>query len=303
MKSERRHELQHNQLADTLGRWVVKLKPHAQLIAGVVVLLLVLGLAYAYVNGKSEASAAAGWDQYFEALDANDRGRLTEITEKFPGTSVAIWSRVVAADMALSDGCLALFSNKAEGRDLLRQAINNYQTVLNETTDDTLTQRALYGLGRGHEALASLDDLKKARADYQKLFDGWPDGVYAEVAKQRLRDLARPATKEFYDWFARHEPPAKVSPSGKKPEFLEESLNQDIRLPSAFDDLRIDGPALKGDEPAEEPLLPGDAPSETKSQEPPAEAAPPTEAPPPAEGSEAVSPETPLEKSGDQAEP
>jgi hypothetical protein len=248
MKSERRHELQHNQLADTLGEWAEKLKPYARLIGGLVVLLVVLSVAYAYVAGKTGGKVAAGWDEYFEAIDANDRGRLLEVAEKYAGTSVAPWARIVAADMALSDGCFQLFNNKAEARDLLRQAANNYQTVLGDASDDMLKQRALFGLARAHESLASLEDLNQAREDYKKLLEGWPKGIYAEAAKERLNDLDRRSTKEFYDWFATYEPPKQTSPSGKKPEFLEESLKDDINLPSSLDELNLnDGPKLKDD--------------------------------------------------------
>lgn len=291
MKSERRHELQHNYLADAMAEVVAKIKPYARLIGGVAVLLLVLSVAYAYVTGKSSEKSAVGWDEYFEAVNANDRERLTELAERYAGTSVAPWARIVAADMGLSEGCAGLFSQKAKARELLRQAVNNYQTVFGESTDETLKQRALYGLGRGHESLATLEDLTKARDDYKKLLQGWPEGVYAVAAKERLADLERNSTKEFYDWFAKHEPPKVASPSGKKPDFIEDSLDGDIKLPSAFDDLDAGEP--KDDDGLDEvelPEFPGldskpNAAPDDKAVEPPAEK--------PAEEPADASPETP----------
>ena len=270
MKSDRRHELQHNQLADTLGEVVQKTKPYARLIGGLVVLLIVLGVAYAYVSGKGGQRVASGWDEYFEALESEDRDRLTEVAEKYAGTSVAAWARVVAADMALSQGCASALSNKTQARDLLRQAVNNYQTVLGEAGDDTLKQRALFGLARGHESLATLEDLNKARDDYKKLVEDWPQGVYAEAAKERLKDLERRSTKEFYDWFAKHEPPAKTGLSGKRPDFLENSLDQDIKLPSAIDDLKLDGPALEGEKKSDDLELPDEPSLDIKGDDKPA---------------------------------
>ena len=242
MKSERRHELQHNQLADALGQTAGRVKPYLRLVGGLVVLFAVVGIAYAYITGKEGQRAATGWDEYFEAVNSGDREHLTSISERFAGTSVAPWARIVAADMALMEGCGTLFKNKANARDLLRQAVDSYQTVLNDPRDEMLRQRALFGLGRAHESLATLDDLNKAREDYKKLVKGWPEGVYTPVAKARLADLDKNSTKEFYDWFAKYEPVTAAPPSGKSPEFIEENLEGDIKLPSALDDLDLGDP-------------------------------------------------------------
>jgi hypothetical protein len=296
MKSERRHELQHNSLADALGDWTVKLKPYSRMISGAVVLLLVLGVAVAWVSGKGERRVAEGWDEYFDAINNLDRVGLTEVAEKYAGTSVAPWARIVAADLALNEGTSQLFANKTQGRELLRQAVDSYQTVLNEAGDETLKQRALYGLGRAHESLAGVDDVEKARGDYQKLVEGWPSGVYSTAAKERLADLQRGSTKKFYDWFAGYEPPKSASPSGKKPEFIEESLNKtDVELPSALDDLKVDGPKIKTDSELNDIELPDAGPENGKTTEPgstdssvakpsaeePSPAAPATESPQP----------------------
>lgn len=285
MKSERRHELQHNALADTIGDWTVKLKPFARMIAGAVVLLFVLGIAVAWVTGQSERKVAEGWDEYYDAVNSADRTRLTEIAEKFAGTSVAPWARIVAADIALNEGTGQLFSNKTQGRELLRQAVDNYQTVFAEGFDETLKQRALFGLGRAHESLAGLEDLEKARSDYKKLAEGWPAGVYSAAAKGRLADLERSSTKQFYDWFAKYEPPKASSPSGKRPEFIEESLDKtDVELPSALDDLKVDGPKIKTDAGPDDIELPAlgdgkDGPAEAPASETPAPDAKPAPAP------------------------
>lgn len=253
MKSERRHELQHNALADAIGDWTVRLQPYTRLITGLLVLVVVLGVAATWVSGSSQRKAAEGWDEYFDAVNSLDRSRLIEISEKYAGTSVAPWARIVAADLALNEGVQKLFSNKTQGRELLRQAVDNYQTLVSRRGDATLEQRALYGLGRAHESLAGVEDLQKARDDYQQLLEGWPTGVYAAAAKRRLADLNETPTKKFYDWFAKYEPPKTSSPSGKQPKFLEESLDKtDVDLPSALDDVKVDGPKLKGDSKADE---------------------------------------------------
>jgi hypothetical protein len=43
--------------------------------------------------------------------------------------------------------------------------------------------------------------LENARSQYENLRKSWPEAAYAEKAKERLEDLDRVATKEFYNWF------------------------------------------------------------------------------------------------------
>jgi tetratricopeptide (TPR) repeat protein len=276
MKSDRRHELQHNQLADAVEQWIEKARPYSRLLVGLVVLLAAVAVTFSYVSGKGKERISAGWDEYFEAVNGGDRVRLGEIAEKYAGTPVAPWARVVSADLALAEGCAKLFNEKAEARELLQHAVDNYQSVLSDDSDSALKQRALFGLGRAHEALGSLENLTKAREDYQKLITDFPDGIYTVAAKNRLADLDRTSTKQFYDWFAKYEPPRAKSALGKKPEFLEQSLDStDLKLPSAVDDFDPTKPRKEGDAPAEgsDDLVLPDEPAET-APETPAESAP-----------------------------
>ena len=261
MKSDRRHQLQHNQLADAIGDWTVKLKPYARLIGGLIVLLVVAVVAYGYVTARNQEQIVIGWDEYLEAFDSQDRERLLQVAQKYDGTSVAPVARIAAADLALSEGCQRLFRNKANARDTLGQAVDNYQTVLRIAQDEVYKQRALFGLGRAHEALGSLEDLNKAREDYKKLIADFPKGVYRETAETRLADIDRSSTKEFYDWFAKYQPPMQSSPSGKKPEFLEETLDGDLKGPTMLDELNLGSPKTES---AEQGLDDLDLPSTTE---------------------------------------
>jgi tetratricopeptide (TPR) repeat protein len=232
MKSERRHELQHNELADALETVGERLKPYLRVVGGIAVVGLVAILISTYVSAQSAKRNAAGWDEYFEALNGGDRERLAQLAEKYAGTPVAPWARVTAADIGLGEGCTRLFRERSLAKEALQQAASNYQTVLEETSEATLRQRALFGLARSYEAL---DQLPKARETYRKLIDSFPEGIYIVAAKSRLSDIDRESTKQFYDWFAKYEPPAAASPSGKRPDFLEDTLDKmDLNLPSSL---------------------------------------------------------------------
>jgi hypothetical protein len=85
----------------------------------------------------------------------------------------------------------------------LNKAETFYLAARQAAHEPLMEQRATLGLARVYESLVKLD---KAKEEYQRLKDKWPNGLYASVAAQRLEDLNQLATKEFYDWFAEYEP-------------------------------------------------------------------------------------------------
>jgi hypothetical protein len=66
MKTERRHELQTNVLADWLGRQIEAIRPYAgTIVTGVLVIVIVL-IGYSIWNTWSAGSAAIAWSEFFE---------------------------------------------------------------------------------------------------------------------------------------------------------------------------------------------------------------------------------------------
>src|SRR5690606_17554810 len=104
----------------------------------------------------------------------------------------------------------ALFRDRAEANEELRRAREAYQVIVGERgASDVARQRATHGLARTLEALNELDE---ARETYQKLVTNWPQGPYADEARNRIKDLERRSTKEFYDWFAMQDPRPRPDP-------------------------------------------------------------------------------------------
>jgi hypothetical protein len=240
MKTERRHELQTNVLAESLARWGEKVRPYSRAaLAGLIAIVAVL-FAWSYYSAQASRHEADGWNEYFEAMNERDpRERLGQIVERYPGTSVGQCSRVVLADIELDDGTNRLFSDKAAAKDELRRVVDTYQAVLFETDDASLRQRATYGLARAREALGQ--DLAKASEEYRSIAERWPDSPYAAPALERAKDLDRAETKQFYDWFAKYEPPRPMSNEpgtpGARPDFLKDPLEPgSLKLPSILDE-------------------------------------------------------------------
>ncbi len=281
MKTERRHELQTNVLADSLARWIDKAKPYSRAALAVVIALVAGVFVWGYQSAQSVRRQSEGWSEYYDAMMTRDpRERLGDIAERYAGTSVAHWSRAVLADIQLDDGTNRLFTDRAGAREELQKALEDYQAILRESDEPMLTQRATFGLARAREGLAK--DLIKAREEYRSIATKWPDSPYAAPAEARAKDLDRLATKTFYDWFAKYEPPRPMSKEpgtpGVRPDFMKDTLDEGgLKLPSLLDsgspppDLGIPSADDKPAEPAKTEAG-GDAPAatETPAAEPPA---------------------------------
>ena len=67
MKSKRRHELQTNELADTLGQWIERVRPHMTMIVLLVVGVVAILAAWYYVAYSRESERAQAWRSYMDA--------------------------------------------------------------------------------------------------------------------------------------------------------------------------------------------------------------------------------------------
>jgi hypothetical protein len=218
MRSERRHDLQRNDLLDWLNESFGFITPYKNiLLAGLAVVVLGL-LAWQVLSQSSSKKAGRGWDALFAAMDRGQADQLDGVVERFGDTDVATWANLAAADLYLRAGCDELFNNEATAAQELKKAENNYLNVLEAGSDPDVRERATFGLARAYETMAAtppergLDDAKKR---YQEVVDNWPDGAFAVRAARRLADLERGATKDFYDKLAKYDPkPAAIDPAG-----------------------------------------------------------------------------------------
>ncbi|NQU24393.1 MAG: tetratricopeptide repeat protein, partial [Candidatus Nealsonbacteria bacterium] len=213
MKGERRHELQHNELADYITGIVSTVKPYFNAILGSVLLVLVAALSYFWWSGRSVEQEQAGWNEFlvqrgkadFQLFD------LDEFGERHKDTEVSFRVHAFSGDMQLIQGCQNLFVNKAAARDELGQAKEHYTAVRDECDDPVLLLRATFGLARVHEALGAVD---QAVERYEEVVQNkeWSGTACASQAKKRLESLAQADNKWFYDQFAEYDPTPKTNP-------------------------------------------------------------------------------------------
>ena len=217
MKSERRHDLQHNELAEWLAKIFNAVQPHANMI--LIGLLLVLGVygAVKIWSIRSGDSTARAWDSFYAAMNSGELAGLDKVSEDNADNEVGDWALLVGADLRLANGCDQLFGNKIVAGQELRKAMESYTAVLGVSKVSSIRERATFGLARTYEALAATrrlqGELQKAEQMYQEVVDKWSDGVYAKAAQRRLDDLGRVATEEFYDQLAAYDPEPAFDPA------------------------------------------------------------------------------------------
>jgi tetratricopeptide (TPR) repeat protein len=279
MKTERRHELQTNVLADALARWIERIRPYSRAGLALMVGLVVLIFAWLYLENQNTRQTGEGWNEYFDAINTPDpRDRLSDISQQYAGTIVSEWARLSLAEIQLENGTNRLFVDKPVANKDLREAAEKFQSILIESRQPTLLERATYGLAQAHEAQGAL---AKARDEYREIVKSWPDSPYVANAEARAKDLDQPDTKSFYDWFAKYEPPRPLSSEpgtpGVRPDFLKDPLEGGgLKIPSVTDD--SSAPPAGSTEPADGQQPESTQPADEKpADEKPADGAAPAE--------------------------
>ena len=248
MRSERRHELQQNELADWLTDGIETVKPYVNVILGLTILILIVVVGGTWWVQQSSAESAEAWDSYYLALTSGKAAELSAVAKDYPDAKAARWAEVVAADMYLGSGCNQLFSNRADANIELDKAAELFLQVINKSV---LLDRATFGLAQTREAMGELDEAKTL---YEKVTQSWPNSPFAEISARRLKALEQPSTLAFYDRFGKFDPKPAFADQpgipGAGPLFDDSSLlgPSPSNDPGSFPNLDLE--ILKSDEPA-----------------------------------------------------
>jgi hypothetical protein len=203
MKSERRHELRENELADSVEQLSERLRPYVTPILSVAIGALVLVLVGLFVSSRWEASRSESWDTCLSALVTGDQEGFREVILRYPGTPAAQWSELILADRNLSEATDLLFAKTDPANDVARERLETaaaaYADVLSQRPTGMVAERATMGLAKARE---SLGDLEQARRGYEAVANEFPSSPMANLASEHAEDLAQDKTKEFYNWFA-----------------------------------------------------------------------------------------------------
>ena len=203
MKSERRHELRENELADSVEQLSERLRPYVTPILSIAIGALVMVLVGLFVSSRWEASRSESWDTCLSALVTGDQEGFREVILRYPGTPAAQWSELILADRNLSEATDLLFAKTDPANDVARERLEKaaaaYADLLSQRPTGMVAERATMGLAKARE---SLGDLEQARRGYEAVANEFSSSPMANLATEHAEDLAQEKTKEFYNWFA-----------------------------------------------------------------------------------------------------
>jgi hypothetical protein len=236
MKSERRHQLEQNELADRLGSGIAATQSYLPMILGGLGVLVVGAIAWGIYSSSSEKKTAVAWTEFYFNLASGDAESYVDLAQEFPASSAAGWARLVAGDNFLQRGIESLYRNKAEGVALIEQAIDAFEEVEQDSTTTELRTKALLGLAQANESLGKLEE---AANFYQQVAKSTTHSGILREANERLSFLASESGKEFYAWFGKLDP---------KPDAPIE-LPSDMQSPPLIPDLQF-GPSDADTSPA-----------------------------------------------------
>jgi hypothetical protein len=305
MKTQRRHELQTNDLAEKLSSWIAAIEPYSRAITGSVIIVAAAVLLVMFIARSRERTRTAAWNEFYAATAERDPGALSELAAKHAGTPTAAWALQMAGQMNLMQGASQLYQDRTSARSTLNEAADAFDGARMQAVgkdQELIRQRAMFGLAQVKEAL---NELGEARNLYQQIAETWPESAIGTQALERKELLERGRIQEFYEEFQTRQPPPARPADGPQIPFGDLPSEPDLTLPGPSD---LPGTAT---EPGSATLPGGeDLPGETDAGDvdvppgtagdPAADAAAPADADKPA-SSEPVGtePETPSENAAE----
>lgn len=274
MKTERRHELQTNELADWIGHQFEHVKPHGKTILAASILgTAVVCVAFILLKDRETARESA-WIEFNVAYGARDSAALAEVANRHPGTQVALLARQAQADLDLGRGISSLYSNRDDALFALSDARRAYTEVIAGSMSFPEIQRhALFGMAQAQEASSNLDEAKNY---YEQVATRYPDSSMGREAEARLDALKNPETAKWYAWFSKQKPKpsSPLSGGGANIPGLQGNL---LDLPD-----RPDLPPAPEGAPLSTPIDVDTSPDDSKKSDnpPPDSPAPPASEPP-----------------------
>ncbi|WDI41129.1 tetratricopeptide repeat protein [Bremerella sp. P1] len=213
MKSERRHEIQENSLAHFLEGILEQAKPHATMIGGVALAILLAFVGYVILNTDSGVVKNEEWSAVYSTLDQSfrvgeDDVKRQEVAQEFAtlstdfGTSrPALWAEYFYGQQNLTQASDLAFSDPQSAAADIERALKSFQKVYDSADLPVLKVKALWGMAEAYELQATKESLGKAKTNYEEILVIWPDTNTSMLAEERIKRLNNQGVDGFYAWY------------------------------------------------------------------------------------------------------
>jgi hypothetical protein len=217
MKSERRHELQHNDLAEWIVTGYERILPYRNGILGVILLLAVLLVGISFWRSHAAAQSAEAWASLgVPALQldfGNEQmlGVMQKTVQTYKGTAPAEWAQAFTGDTNLMLGANQLLTDKKVGTTYVAAALEAYNNEALQSLTSPAREQALFGKARAMESLIqNSDQLRDTISAYEELNRSYPQGMYKAIADQQIERLQKGDALRFYQALAKYSPKPKI---------------------------------------------------------------------------------------------
>ncbi len=194
-----RHELQTNELAAYLGKINRSIEPYSKHIAVVVGLLIVGGIAWGLYSSKVSGDRSDATLQLIQAVDSTSAEQLSTVSQNYPETAAAAWSRLYQGNAHLAEGLGALYVDREDAEVRLDDARAAFEAAMAGSSDPLLISRANFGIARVAESLGKIDEAINA---YRQCVQANESEEMVKQAQRRIDALNDPQTKDFLAWFS-----------------------------------------------------------------------------------------------------
>lgn len=215
MKTERRHELQKNDLADIVGGEIDYVKPYLKTIVGVVIAALAIGFTIAFLSNQQAAKNATAWGDFYKVVAMPSAEDFEQFGKDHTNTQAGAWALLSAADLKLRAGAFRMFDDRKTAEEDLTEAKKLFETAMKEgASQPMIRRRAQLGLGETNE---TLNDPEAAEKIYAAIVKEDANDPFGKAAAERLANLKRLNDQQWYAWFAEFKPAPPVDPRTGSP--------------------------------------------------------------------------------------
>ena len=235
-KTERRHELQQNDLAAYLEQANKRIEPYSKQILVGILLLLAAIVAYSFYNSEQDAESSLATMELIQNTNvpSQDSAALGDINTKYIEPSAGKLAKLYEGMALVSQGNQEIYTDRDLAAESLNSGIEVLTAAANKTDDDLIKSRAHLGVALANVTLGNNAEAIKA---YKQVIAASESEEMVKNATNRIASLKSTSSEEFATWFKTADFKAPVTPN------LDPSLPPGSGIPG-IPDLNLDLPAL-----------------------------------------------------------